>query len=392
MIQKKNGLILFTVLTLVFGCNAPKDNLKKFNTFYETGDYTNCEIFAKSKLKKRTPPGGEDLLWAVQLASIERIMHSDSNSTELFDKAEDMLKYYDEQNKIVDAIGSTAVNDNFVAYKGEEYDGVMINTYKAISFMNEKKTDLARVEFNRSLDRQRRAKEKFVEEINKFKSAADKKKSENPLVKSSIDNPKVAEVLKQKYPDLSEYTAYPDFVNPFATYLAGLYFRVNGEYEKAVDLFKESYGMVPSNQYVADDLAEVETILDKTTTPQSTVWIIFENGLGPVKDEFRLDLPLFIATNQVKYVGIALPRLRLREEAYPSLAVEANSVTYNTSVIADMDSVIKAEFDKDFPAISDTGDYIGDRQSRCAIRDAAAAKRGTCLNFDGCLQLRDNSG
>ena len=79
--------------------------------------------------------------------------------------------------------------------------------------------------------------------------------------------------------------------------------------------------------------------------------VIFENGLGPVKKEARLDLPLFAITDEVKYVGIALPQLSYRRGAYPYLNITADDKTYKTHIIASMDRVIQTEFAKDFKAI-----------------------------------------
>jgi len=82
-----------------------------------------------------------------------------------------------------------------------------------------------------------------------------------------------------------------------------------------------------------------------------TIWLIFENGLGPVKKEFRLDIPLFVASDQVKYVGIALPQLEFRDRAYQYLVVEADGKDYETRVVSDMDRVVQTEFSKDFKGI-----------------------------------------
>jgi len=348
--------VLFAILTLFnlpffTGCNVPKDHLTTFNRHFERLDYENSALFAQKKIGKQKNPKGEDLLWALQLGTVERIRQDYQKSTECFDKAEEMLKYYDEQSKIGDAIGSTIASDNVVPYKGEEYDGVMINTYKALNFMAEGKMDLARVEFNRALDRQRRAKEKFSKEINKLKSELEQKQQQNKFSKSNVENPKTSELLAQKYPNLYEFEAYPDFVNPFATYLAGIYLNLVGDHSKAVYLLKESYGMVKNNAYIAEDLSITEEILDGEGQLENTVWLIFENGLGPVKKEFRLDIPLFLATNKVKYVGIALPKLEFRDRAYPYLVIESDGKDYRTLPVADMDRVIQTEFSKDFNGI-----------------------------------------
>jgi hypothetical protein len=344
---------ILTLLNLLFstGCNAPKDQLKVFNTSFEASNYDNSALFAQQKISRQKNPAGEDLLWALQLATVERIRQNYPKSTEYFDKAEDMLKYYDEQFKGGDIIGSTAVNENVIPYRGEEYDGVMVNTYKALNFMAEGKMDLARIEFNRALDRQRRAKEKFVEEINKLNAELEKNQQQNGFTKSNVENPTTHQLLAQKYPNLYNFQAYPDFVNPFATYLAGVYFNLVGDHAKAVDLLKESYGMVGGNPFIAEDLSATEGVLGRGGQLENTVWLIFENGLGPVKEEFRIDIPLFIVTSQVKYVGIALPKLEFRNKAYPYLLVNSDDKEYMTLPVADMDRVVQTEFSKDFGGI-----------------------------------------
>jgi len=303
------------------------------------------------KVSKKKNPKGEDLLWALQLGTVKRIQQDYTKSTESFDKAEEMLKYFDEQSTLGDGIGSTIVNENVIPYRGEEYDGIMVNVYKALNFMAEKNFDLARVEFNRALDRQRRAKEKFNKEINKLKSDLDKENQQSEFTKSNVENPETAELLAQKYPNLHNFEAYPDFVNPFATYLSGVFFNLVSDHSKAVDLLKESYGMVGDNAYIAEDLAVTENILDGKGRLEDTVWLIFENGLGPVKEEFRMDIPLFIATDDVKYVGIALPELLLRNKAHQYLIAEVDGNDYETRLVSDMDRVVQTEFSKDYPGI-----------------------------------------
>ena len=347
-------VFLFLALIIVSffaGCNSPKDNLAAFNGYFSSSDYEESAVFAEKKISKKKNPKGEDLLWALQLGTVQRIQQDYAKSTESFDKAEDMLKYFDEQSTLGDGIGSTIVNENIIPYRGEEYDGIMVNVYKALNFMAEKNFDLARVEFNRALDRQRRAKEKFNEEINKLRSELEKEDQQNEFSQSNVDNPETAELLAQKYPNLHNFEAYPDFVNPFATYMAGIFFNLVLDHSKAVDLLKESYGMVGDNGYIAEDLRVTENILDGKGRLENTIWLIFENGLGPVKKELRIDIPLFVATDDVKYVGIALPELCFRNKAHQYLIAEADGNDYETRLVSDMDRVIQTEFSKDYPGI-----------------------------------------
>ena len=79
--------------------------------------------------------------------------------------------------------------------------------------------------------------------------------------------------------------------------------------------------------------------------------MVLENGLGPELEQFRVDLPLFLLTNNVQYTGIALPKIKLRDQAYSNLTVLSGDVSAKTEVVASMDRVVQTEFDKRYPII-----------------------------------------
>ncbi len=349
--------LFFIPALLIAGCNAPKKNLSKFDNAFRadyssSSDLENPTQFAQSKISKSTNPRGEDLLWTMQLGSLERIKQNFGQSNDYFDKSEQMLSYFDYQNETIDSVAAMAVSDNIVPYVGQEYDGIMINTYKALNFMSLGENDLARVEFNRALDRQRRAKEKFAKEIVKLQDELDKEQAkEDSHVKENVENPEVKQLIAERYPGLYNFKAYPDFVNPFTTYIAGVFFNLIGDHSRAAPLLKEAYGMVSENEYLAIDIATTEQVLDGHKELTDTVWVIFENGMGPVKEEFRIDIPLFGERDRVKYFGIALPKLVFRDQAHPYLSVTAADQNYTTEQVADMDRVIQTEFNKDFSGI-----------------------------------------
>ncbi|CAI6145220.1 MAG: hypothetical protein SPLUMA1_SPLUMAMAG1_01845 [uncultured Sulfurimonas sp.] len=88
------------------------------------------------------------------------------------------MKFYRQQilaKDISQTLKSTLLNDTTRPYIGTEYDGIMANTYKPISYMALEDTDGARVEFNRAVDRQRRAKIFFSKMISKEHSAIKKR-------------------------------------------------------------------------------------------------------------------------------------------------------------------------------------------------------------------------
>ncbi len=344
-------LISFTCLYLV-GCNPAKSHLAAFNCLFEAADFNDAAKYAQNKIKIRENPSGDDLLWTLQFAAAEKAQLRHSPSSAAFDKAEEMFNYYAPQSEVLDNIGATIVNDNVVPYKGEEYDKIMVNTYKALNFLAEGNLEYARVEFNRALDRQIRAREEFNAEIQKLEAQLEKQKDKNEYDANALaDDPNVLASVNSYYPNLDQFEPYPDFVNPLATYLAALYLNLVGDYEKAAYLFKESYGMVPHNEYLAQDLLYNDDIIAGKAKPENMLWVIFENGLGPIREEVRIDIPLFLATSRVSYVGIALPRLQSRSRAYDFLSVRTGTGTYQTQLLADMERVIQTEFKKDFKGI-----------------------------------------
>lgn len=341
-------ILYLSCVLLLSGCNRPRNHLSVFNRAFETADFEKARTFAEKKISHKDTPRSEDLLWSLQAGTVHRIKKNYARSTEIFDVCEEMMSHFDSENsEIGHTIGAAAVNENIIPYTGKVYDGVMVNTYKALNFMATGHYDLARVEFNRALDRQRRAKETFNKEIQKQKDRIRTDKY-SEFVQNSLDNPELQQRLQEVYPSLYDFDVYPDFVNPFSTYMAGLFFLIEGDYSKSVDLLKESAGMVPGNTIILEDLDAVNSALSGGPPVAPAIWVIFENGLGPIKEEFRIDLPLFVATNKVRYVGIALPNLIFRPSASPYLEVKTGLGTSKTQLVTNMDWVIQTEFNKDF--------------------------------------------
>ncbi len=339
-------------LMAALGCNGPRDRLARFDHLYTQGDWNGAWTCVQEVPEPGNPPKGNDLLWALQRATVQRELQDYQTSNQWFDKAEDMMKYYDLGSKALDGVGSTLVNENTIPYRGSTYDGIMVNTYKALNYMALGQDDAARVEFNRAVERQRRARERFNAEIQREKAENDEKKTNKSVdYDKTLNNDATEEKIRAKYASLYEFEAYPDFVNPFATYIAGIFFTMIDDPDKAIDLLKESAGMVGSSQTIMEDFAGVDQWLSEGKPIPPCVWVIYENGVGPIKEEFRVDLPLYMVSKDVLYAGIALPKLTPRSLATRDLTVKSGETWVRTEEVADMDRVIQTEFAKVFPGI-----------------------------------------
>ena len=357
------GIVLFVLF--LGGCAAHQQKLGSFDQKFCTGCYQESATMALSERgpeSKSLDTGA--LLWELQAGAAMRAARNYEESNRLFDESEGILKHFDEETLAAGGIktfGQLVVNDAACDYRGETYDGIMVNTYKALNFMAIGDMDNARIELNRADDRQRRAVELFAKNIKKQKEAIEKKKNEKGMngeaFKKTIENPEINSLVEKKYPDLAEWKAYPDYVNPFSTYINGLYFLMegkdSGDFNKSLDSLKRTAGMVEENSFIVQDMKLLKKIVagkKKISQVRPTVWIIFENGLGPKKTEFRLDIPLFL--KKVQYVGIALPRLEMRTMAYDYLSIfSENKKISQTKIISSMDRVIQSEFRKEYPGL-----------------------------------------
>ena len=70
-------------------------------------------------------------------------------------------------------------------------------------------------------------------------------------------------------PNLDNLKAYADYVNPFTVYLDGLFFMADAadgsDLERARKSFERVVGFAPDNNYVKQDLATVDDLMQRQT-------------------------------------------------------------------------------------------------------------------------------
>ncbi|MBN2063862.1 MAG: hypothetical protein JW745_03590 [Sedimentisphaerales bacterium] len=343
-------LLSLLLLSFTVGCNPAREKIRKFNDFYTTGQYDKALTFACNNISKNYKGNGEDLLWCLNAGAVYRIKQQPVESNQYFDHAEEIFnRHQAARNKAGETAAATIASDNVVAYTGKVYDGIMLNVYKALNFMKLQELELARVELNRALDRQRMAIEYYNNEVAKGQQAAQKKNINSDKV-GDVSNGSYNSIISQKYPDLAGYKVYSDFVNPMANYLAGLFFYLDGDYNKSSQLLKEAVGMSSENQFVVADYEMVEKILNGQQVQTGHVWVIYENGLSPEREELLFGLPIPV-NNTLIFIEIALPRLVNRSGDGGAVVISAPDMQLETKQLASMERVIQTEFKKEFDMI-----------------------------------------
>lgn len=360
IIVKARFYIIFPLIFIFSGCG-------EIFTGYASSMQNSRQIYinndCNTSFYDENIKNDEDIILNAQLAgNLARKCGDFNKSNSYFDLAEDKYKSdVDLENPasaILKSVLTNFTNDNVVDYKGNVFEPILINTYKGLNFWALGQNKLARVEFNRALDRQRRAKNTYKKSINKAVKKLENKRAEdfkdfnkNQDPKNQIkDNSLVCKnLIHEKYSQgiFKDFKAYKDFVNPFTTYMAGLFFMGQNDLAKAKNLLKESLAMDNKNPVIRADYKLVNNLIRAKNKKQKYIWLIYENGFGASKNEYKLNLPLFIFTNKAYFANFALPTLEDGVSSFENLEINgAKSVE-----IASLDDIRKTEFKIKLPMV-----------------------------------------
>jgi hypothetical protein len=141
-------------------------------------------------------------------------------------------------------------------------------------------------------------------------------------------------------------------VNPFTVYLDGLIFLANAvdasDLERARKSFERVVAFADNNRFVKADLSTIEG-LERGNALEKLTYVIFENGRAPVRDQTRIDIPIFFT--RLSYIGAAFPKIELQGGQLSALKVTAGGTNETTALLASVDSVIAQDFKNELPTI-----------------------------------------
>lgn len=337
--------------TILTGCSTYNER-NHFSAPLLRGDLVTAEKEAKRTADKGV--GGKDeIIWRLEQAAILRTAGKYDESNMAFEQAQAKIDRYAEEAKVRlgAETGAMFSNQANVPYRGRAYDGIMLNTYRALNFLAKHEPDKARVEIIRAYQRQQDAVADNQRRIEKTEEAL-KKEKEKKRIEQAQQNPAFQGSVKQTYSNLDTMKVYSDFVNPFTVYLDGLIFMASGvdasDLERARKSFERVAAFTDNNRFVKADLDRMEA-LGRGEALEKLTYVIFENGRAPVRDQVRIDIPLFFT--RLSYVGASFPKLELQGGQLGGLQVTAGGTNETTALLASMDSVIAQDFKSELPSI-----------------------------------------
>ena len=310
---------------------------------YAAGDFAAAARRAE-RLADAAGGGPDALVAQLELGTALRAAGEVGRSAAAFDRAEIIALDYDGDPEIklarelAAAVGSPAVLD----YRGTQYDRILLSAYQAMNHLELGQWPAARKWLRRAANRQLDAADRYRGQID----ARRERLTNRPDLAAAYADPRLRSGVaagRAKVPDLIEYR---DFQNPLVDYLTGVVFTATGDPERGRAGFRRAAGMVPSNPYLPDaaDLAEAASA--GREVPQTT-FVVYEAGLAPSLDQFRVDVPLVLLDPSLRNAGvpgIALPTLAYGPASYPRLSIDAGR-RYETERLVSIDGVVTSEFD-----------------------------------------------
>ncbi len=315
---------------VINGCSVftgYESEISNFNQDIATKNCKNLEYYKENYQK-------DPILKANQAGSLAQICKDFKLSNKFFDIAENKYKDVDNENLFYQGtkeISKFLLNDNIVDYEGKFFERIMNNYYKALNYLNLKDFSSARVEFNRILHRQERAKIYFANDIKKLQKNLNSQKNE--LLKDEI----LQDFLNKNRIQTAQIL--PNFINPFASYLAAIFFICDKDLNKGENLLRQIQKFYPQNSQISQDLKNINLIANG----KKIIWIIYENGKSVGLIDKNFSLPIMI-NDEILILNFAFAYLENSQKSMNFLQINDKK----TKLITDMDEIIKAEFDTTF--------------------------------------------
>src|SRR5215469_950565 len=325
------------VCLLATGCQTYQQK-NRVIVYYRAGDLDSAAREA-TKRADDSARGKDAIIWRLEEGAVLRDLGNFQDSNVAFDIAQDRMDDFARKAKVSIAAETGAIlsNQANLPYEGRAYDGIMLNTYEALNYLALGEPEKARPELIRAYQRQQDAVADNERRIEKAQKEASASKDRASIERTEQDSGFQAKI-QNSLPPITDASAYADYVNPFTVYLDGLFFLADStgssDLERAHKSFERVMNFDGPDEYIQRSLALVNDRMNgKPVAP--TTFVIFETGCAPVRDQIRIDLPIF--GPNLYYVGAAFPVLRIRENFQPGLLVVANGVSYPTRTIASMD-------------------------------------------------------
>lgn len=366
MYKLVSPLICLLAIALV-GCQTHTSQSHDVRTHWNVGDTANAEAKI-SKISEKESDTVDALIWKLEEGTIARANGNIKKSIDAFSQAQSLIEKYETQpeTSISEETQAILTNQSYITYKGYAYDKIMLSVYQALNHIEQKNFESASVDLKRLEFYQNDAERANQKRIDTDQKAISQAQKQNNLASynttNTINSSQVSSVFKKYYgdaykTDTSLQQAKAIYVNPFAYWLAGLYFANRpldaSDKNRASDMFRLGGEMLANKSEVfAQDFKMAEDIANgKIERPTNLTYIIYETGSAPIRNQFKLNLPIYIVAHNFPHISMNFPYLTKMKSYAPDIQVVASGKQVKFETLADIDTIVQREFDTNLPMI-----------------------------------------
>ncbi|MBO7521654.1 MAG: hypothetical protein J6T16_05395 [Opitutales bacterium] len=368
MPKKFFAALVFSISCLAFsGCATYLDETQNLRQSWAAGGAAAAQGEIEGILKEKEG-SGDELVWLLEMGAAARASANFAASGAAFKKAEEKIEIFenDTDAKILEETRALLVNQSYIPYKGYNYDKIMMSAYQAMNLVEQKKYEDAAVYLMRLDMYQKNAKDLNEKRILREAKALEKAQSQESKTNSAasydasltLSAPESRGKLSQIYGadwdarNAAEIQASAIYENPFAHWLTGVFFanyhKDQSDKDRSLQAFERANIMLGGkSKILLEDIAAAKS----PSKRQNITYVVFETGCAPVRDQIRIDLPIYIFARNVPHVSMNFPYLKCQDSFAQNISVSAGGQTHQLETIADMDAIIKREFDQLLPMI-----------------------------------------
>jgi hypothetical protein len=262
-----------------------------------------------------------------------------------FEQAEQTIQGFEDRgltgSVIAEDIGSIAVNEKTIPYKGEDFEKILVPVLRSRNYLLTGQLEDAMVEARRIWNQQDIVKQLHAKELQESQAEADRR---------NVDTSRVGIEGKVVYPEGALRSPESIYEITYAHWLSGIISEKNGHYDDAYIAMKAAAKIRPELKFIERDMmrlailrgdrpgyGEIQRAYPDVALPgkdDGSVALLFDCGWAPHKRELKIFLPSF---NTFGAIAIPLYEETPNPAAYARLVLGDRG--FNTQVLSNLEAI-----------------------------------------------------
>lgn len=355
-------LLAATFCILACGCATYTQSSRQMRNDWYAGNFSGAAA-QSSEMCADAIGSDDEVLSLLEYGAVLRANARLAESAEVFDRAEILVHKYDEPG---DETAAILVNQTLLPYTGYNYDRIMLGAYQALNYIELKRFEKAEIWLKKLENFQSDAEAKNRKRIDSQMKAIEKAQIENGKknydISKSLSNSIARNAFEKYYgadyllPN-AKVQAGGVYTNPFAYWLAGLYFSNRpadaSDKSRAADFFRLANQSCPQgNSVAASDAAAAEALANGTAQNMGNyTYLIFEAGSAPIRQQFKIDIPLYVFAQTLPHVSMNFPFVQPIKSDIQLPSFSGGGQSAQAKKIADIDEIVNREFKNELPVV-----------------------------------------